>query len=87
MIEQLLKYLGLLALATPIAFGLIKYFSQRLFENYLIKSIETHKSNLEKINISHEIQFSSLHKERAHVIKELYQKLFKYKATVIHFLM
>lgn len=84
-IEQILKYLGLFALATPGAFLLIRYFSQKIFENYLAKSIETHKSNLERINISHEIQYASLHKERAIVIKELYHKLFDYKMTLIHF--
>ncbi|MEQ8304741.1 MAG: hypothetical protein RIB47_15205 [Cyclobacteriaceae bacterium] len=83
--DTILKYLGLFALVTPVAFGLIKYFSQRIFENYLAKSIETHKSNLERINISHEIQFASLHKERAIVIKDLYHRLFDYKTTLIHF--
>ena len=83
--EQVLEYIGLFALATPVAFGLIKYFSQKIFENYLSKSIETHKSNLERINISHEIQYASLHKERAIVIRELYQKFFDYKMAVIHF--
>ncbi len=83
--EQLLQYIGLFSLGTAFAYGLIKYFSQKIFENYLAKSIESHKSNLERINISHEIQFASLHKERAIVIRELYQKLFDYKTTVIHF--
>ncbi|GAA0878706.1 hypothetical protein GCM10009119_16740 [Algoriphagus jejuensis] len=83
--DELLKYLGLFALATPVAYGLIKYFSKSIFETYLTKSIETHKSNLERINISHEIQYASLHKERAIVIRELYDKLFNYKMAVIHF--
>ena len=83
--EHLLEYFGLFALATTVAYGLIRYLSQKIFENYLAKSIETHKSNLEKINISHEIQFASLHKERAIVIKELYQKLFDYKTAVMYF--
>lgn len=82
---KLFEYLALFVLATPGAFLLIKYFSQKIFENYLARSIETHKSNLERINISHEIQYASLHKERAIVIKDLYHKLFDYKVTLIHF--
>jgi uncharacterized protein YbcI len=81
---QTLKYFGAFSLSTAVAFGIIKYLSQKIFENYLVKSIENHKSNLERITISHEIQFASLHKERALVIKELYGKLYNYKTAIIH---
>ena len=83
--EEIFKYLGLFSAATIVAYGLIKFLAQKIFENYLQKSIETHKSNLERLNISHEIQFSTLHKERAIVIRELYRKFFDYKTTVIYF--
>jgi len=39
--RQLLEYFGLFSTATILAFGLIKYLSQNIFENYLRKSIET----------------------------------------------
>ncbi|WP_113922469.1 hypothetical protein [Cognataquiflexum aquatile] len=82
---EILELIGGFSIAVFFAFGFIKYFSKKLFEDYLQKSIENHKSNLEKINISHQIQFASLHKERAIVIRELYQKLFDYKLVVIQF--
>lgn len=83
--EQVLEYFGLFSLAVTVAYGLIKYLSQNIFENYLSKSIETHKSNLERLNISYEIQFATLHTERALVIRELYRKFFDYRGAVIYF--
>ncbi|MCH6235790.1 hypothetical protein [Cognataquiflexum rubidum] len=82
---EIFDFIGKISFAVLIAFGLIQYSSKKIFENYLLKRIENHKSNLERINISHEIQFASLHKERAIVIRELYQKLFDYKLVVIQF--
>lgn len=85
MTEDLLKYFGIISAASLLAFALIKYLSQKIFENFLQRSIESYKSNLEKINISHEIQYAALHKERAIVIKEIYYRLYDYQTTVMHF--
>ncbi|WP_420318749.1 hypothetical protein [Ekhidna sp.] len=83
--EDILKLLGIFSASSILVFAVIKYASQQIFESYLKKSIETHKSELERINFSHQIQFASLHKERATVIKELYYRLYDYQTTVLHF--
>lgn len=85
MLDEVLKYLGLTTISTVTAYAIIKYFSQKTFENYLQKRIETHKSDLEKLNISYQIQFSSLHAERAEIIKSLYDYLYEYKLAIIDF--
>ena len=83
--NKFLEYLGLTASIGAIAFGLIKYFSKNIFETYLLKRIESHKSELEKLNIAYQIQFSSLHAKRAEIIKELYYYLYDYKMCVMDF--
>lgn len=85
MIDEVLKYLGITTISTATAYAIIKYFSQKTFENYLLKKIETHKSELERLNISYQIQFSSLHAERAEIIKRLYDYLYKYKLSIMVF--
>jgi len=83
--EEIFKYLGIFSASTVVAYGLIRYLSQKVFENYLTKRIESHKSELARLNISHQIQFSSLHKERAEVIKKLYDFLYDYKLAILDF--
>lgn len=83
--EEIFKYLGIFSGSTIVAYGLIRYLSQKLFENYLTKRIESHKSELARLNISHQIQLSSLHKERAEVIKNLYDLLYEYKLAIMDF--
>lgn len=83
--EGILEFAVAILLSTPIAFGLIRYFSQKAFESYLQQRIETHKSELAKLNISHQIQFSSLHKERAELIRKLYYSLYDCKKAIIAF--
>lgn len=85
MIDEVLKFLGITTISSGIAFGIIKIFSEKIFENYLQTRIETHKSELEKLNISYQIQFSSLHAERAQIIKLLYICLHDYKLAIIDF--
>lgn len=84
-IDQIFTYLGVGITATAIAFGLIKYFSKNLFENYLQKKLESHKNELERLNITYQIQFTSLHSERGTIIKKLYEVLQDYKIAVIDF--
>lgn len=83
--EEIFKILGLFATSSVVAFGFIKYMSQKIFDNYLVKKIETHKSELSRLTISHQIKYSSLHKERAIVIKDLYIVLYHYKLTILEF--
>lgn len=83
--DEILKYLGMFSVSTIAAFGFIKALSKLTFENYLKKRIESHKSELERLNFSFQIQFSSLHKERAIVIKHLYFSLYDYKLAVMDF--
>lgn len=85
LINQVLEFLGLATLVSFSTFALIKYFSKQIFENYLQKRLESHKSELEKLNISHQIQFSSLHAQRAQIIKNLYDYLYDYKTSVLSF--
>ena len=59
--------------------------SQKIFENYLTKKLEAYKNELNIASITHQIQFSTLHKERAMVIKELYYRLYDYKMALIFF--
>lgn len=84
-IDKFFAYLGVGVTSITIAFGLIKYLSKNLFENYLLKKLETHKNELERLNISYQIQFSSLHAERAEIIKRLYDYLYEYKLIVLDF--
>lgn len=83
--EEFLKAFGIFSASSVLVFAIIKYTSQQIFDSYLKKSIQSHKSDLERINISHQIQYASLHKERATVIKELYYRLYDYKTAVLHF--
>lgn len=86
MLDEILKFLGITAISITAAFGIIKYFSKSIFETYLQKRLERHKSELERLNISYQIQFSSLHLERAEIIKQLYDYLHEYKLAIIVFL-
>jgi len=83
--NDIFKLLGIFTTAGLVAFGLIRYLSKQIFESYLQKRMESHKSDLEKLNISHQIQFSSLHKERAIIIKQIYFSLYDYKIAIIDF--
>ncbi|OCB76465.1 hypothetical protein [Flavobacterium crassostreae] len=83
MIDEFLKYIGIGSSSVVLAYVLIKYLSQKIFENYLVKQIDKHKSNLEKLNIKYQIQFSSLHAERAEIIKSIYNLLYDHK-NIIH---
>ncbi|UPQ79455.1 hypothetical protein M0M57_01135 [Flavobacterium azooxidireducens] len=85
MFDEIYKYLGITVVSSTTAYLIIKYFSESIFENYLQKRIETHKSELERLNISYQIQFSSLHVERAEVIKSLYNNLHEYKLAIMDF--
>ena len=51
----------------------------------MVKKIESHKSELERLNISHQIKFSSLHVQRAEIIKNLYEYLLDYKMSIFDF--
>lgn len=82
MIDKMLEYLGIFSASIAISYGLIKYLSEKIFEHYLVKQIETHKSILEKLNIKYQIQFSSLHVKRAEIIKSIYNLLYDYKIIV-----
>jgi len=77
--------LGYSTAAIGIAGSVIYYFSRQIFESYLKRSIEKYKSELERVNTQHQIIFSSLHKERAEVIKTIYYLLFEYKKSVLGF--
>lgn len=79
----LLEYIGFGTCSIGIAYVIIKFLSEKIFENYLSKQIETHKSELEKLNIKYQIQFTSLHVERAEIIKSIYNLLYDYK-IIIH---
>jgi len=83
MSDEFLKYIGIGSSSILIAYTLIKYLSEKIFENYLVKQIENHKSDLEKLNIKYQIQFSSLHAERAEIIKSIYNLLYDHK-NIIH---
>src|SRR6185295_14585965 len=83
--QEFLQYLGVVSLSTGLAYTVIVFFSKRIFENYLQRGIEKYKSDLERTNIGFQIQFASLHKERAEVIKRLYQALYAYKIAVLDF--
>ncbi len=83
--EKVLEILGITSISTFTAYSLIRYLSKNFFENYLVKRLESHKSELARLNISHQIQFSSLHKERAEVIKKIYDSLYDYKIAIMDF--
>lgn len=85
MLDEIFKYLGITLISSGAAYLIIKYFSQKIFETYLQQKLETHKSELEKLNISYQIQFSALHVERAEVIKKLYNNLHDYKIAIMDF--
>lgn len=83
--ENLLQYFGALSIGALLAYLGMKYLSQKIFENYLAKKLEAYKNELNIASITHQIQFSTLHKERALVIKELYDRLYDYKIALIFF--
>ncbi len=80
-----MEFLGYLSLGTAAAFGIIKYFSQKIFDNYLQESFEKYKSELERENTRHRIQFENLQKERAEFIKKLYGLIYTYSINVLWF--
>ena len=79
------EIIGVATSAVAVAGTGIVLVAKLLFKNYLVKSIETHKSNLERVNIINQIQFGELHKERAVVIKDMYQLLHDYRMIVLEF--
>ena len=83
--ETLFEWIGAITTASFIAYGLLRYLAKRLFETYLNRQLETHKSELQRLNTSHQIQFASLHRERAEIIKTLYYLLHDYRIAVIVF--
>ncbi len=60
----------------------IELFKSKLSEE-LTSKIEPLKSELAKSNITHQIQFSFLHQERAKVILELYKKLIELHSAMV----
>lgn len=80
-----MEFLGFLTIGIATAFGLIKFFSQKIFDNYLQKSFEKYKSELERENTKHRIQFENLQKQRAEFIKRLYGLIHSYSSNVLWF--
>jgi len=60
----------------------IELYKNKLSEELTLK-IEPLKSELAKSNITHQIQFSFLHQERAKVILELYKKLIELHSAIV----
>jgi hypothetical protein len=60
----------------------LEQYKSKLSEELTIK-IEPIKSELAKSNITHQIQFSFLHQERAKVILELYKKLIELHSAMV----
>jgi len=60
----------------------IEAYKSKLSEELTLK-IEPLKSELAKNNITHQIQFSYLHQERAKVILELYKKLIELHSAMV----
>lgn len=94
--NSILEYIGGLAIAISFAFGLIKYFAQKVFEQELAKNLEKFKSDLNKESKAVEIElnklaniyqtkFNSLHVERATIIKVLYENIYNYNIAVADF--
>ncbi|GEL12231.1 hypothetical protein SAMN05192550_3199 [Flavobacterium glycines] len=77
MIENIFNVLGILFLGTGISYLILKYLSQKIFENYIQRRFEKYKNQLEKELITHQILFSSLQKERADVTKEIFSSILK----------
>ncbi|CAN1497542.1 hypothetical protein MCERE19_00390 [Spirosomataceae bacterium] len=82
-----MEFIGFLGLGTATAYALIKFFSQKIFENYLQKSFKKYKSELDRENTRHRIQFENLQKERAEFIKKLYGLINTYSVTFFGFSM
>lgn len=84
-LQTILSWIGGLTLSVGTAVVIIQFVAKQLFENYLNKRIETHKSDLERLNITHQIQFASLHKERAEAIRKIHDALYSYQLAIIVF--
>lgn len=85
MVRTIFEWIGIITVASTVAFGVLRYLAKKLLENYLSRQMESYKSELQRLNISHQIQFASLHKERAEIIKQLYHLLHDYRLAVIVF--
>ena len=60
----------------------MELYKNKLSEELTLK-IEPIKSELAKSNITHQVQFSFLHQERARIIIELYKKLVELHSAMI----
>ncbi|AZK45197.1 hypothetical protein [Paenibacillus lentus] len=80
---DILQNLGIFTIGSISLFGTIAWVFRLVFtswmsnksdslKNDLVKVVENHKAELEKLKYEHQIRFSNLHQERASIIKELY---------------
>jgi hypothetical protein len=70
---DLIKDLGIFAIASGFISWIIKLYIQKSFD----KDLEKFKSTLEKEIIQFRIKYERLHSERAEVIKEVYKRIVK----------
>lgn len=94
--ENILKETMIFFTGTSILVSALVVLAKYLFEHFLAKDldkfkadisleIEKYKSQLEKENIRHSIQYSKLHADRAEIIKELYFKICDVESSLSRF--
>lgn len=82
-IQQIIQNLGIFTIGTVTVTTMLGFIAKSIFNNYLNKHIELYKfklqhetekfkSELKRQNTEYQIKFSTLHKDRADVIKQLH---------------
>jgi len=72
---EILKILGITSISFAGIAALIAFLIKTIFKSLIDKDLENFKAQLQLSVNEHQIQFSTLHVERANVIKELYMEL------------
>lgn len=75
-IKELMNLIEMISLTSLFAIGIsvIGIVARNIFIHILNKDINSHKHNLEKITLEHQITFSKLHLDRAEIIRQIYVK-------------
>jgi hypothetical protein len=89
--------LGIFAIGAGAIVFLLKYFGTKFIDHFFDtklqnlkfnfdKEVESFKASLQKILFEHNVIYSKLHEERAEVIKNIFQKLYKVEVSMGSFL-
>jgi hypothetical protein len=78
--NEILKiFVGSLAVS-----GIIVWLGKTIINKAFDAGLETYKNRLDLLKVEHQIRYSSLHEERAAILKEMFENLFLLEGALSH---